>query len=423
MLSKQHHSLYLTLICILVLAPYAFFVGQSPLAAPLLAEAGRLTLFDARAPSPLSPQLSSNAYVLTYVVNRAAVPAVYYRDLTLLIHIGQASAVHVSTEDGSPVQADYDGNSGYLKVTATADRFFVYVTNPVDISQMGNFSKAVLKDNKQWAWSHGLDDNRYLDASIQLLTEKGWRGTLFLIGADIHETRQEPWIIDATEIKQLVAAGWSVGNHTWDHECSPPRIDNPQFMRDSILNGYNRLVTIIQTSPVPDYQVIAFAAPCFRAEYHPYIQEMVANGQTAVRFNESGNDHTLVVDPGASDYSQGGRTAVAFNYSQTIGRDVRLEMGNEGVTAVKAEMDWLSAQAAPGRHFWYNTLSHGHQEMNLNQAVQHAYYLFGPGGRNELWMAPADAIYSYLLVRDHSQVTFTLSNPLNHKAYLPVTYR
>jgi hypothetical protein len=430
MLNKQRNSPY-PLVFVLVVALSFFLPGRYFFSPARVVQEGDRTIFPFAA-SPvlpfmtqpwLRPQAATNGYILTYTVDRTAVPPVYHRDLTLRIYIGPATAVETSSGDGSPIHHQYDWNSGYLTVTTTAATFFVHVANPADLTQMGNFSKAALKDNKKWAWSHGMDDNQYLQASIEVLAARGWRGTLFLIGSQIHETRQEPWIIDAVDIKQLAAEGWSFGNHTWHHICSPPRIDDPVFMRDTIVDGYNRLVSIIQASPVPNYQVIAFAAPCFRAEYQPYIQEMIDNDQTAVRFNESGNDHTLVINPGASDYTHDGRTAVAFNYSRAIGRDIRLELGGDGVADVKAHMDWLSAQAAPSRHFWYNTLSHGNQETSLNQAVQHAYNLYGPGGSDELWMAPADAVYSYLLVRDHSQVTFTVSAPLSYRGYLPAVYR
>jgi PKD repeat protein len=366
-----------------------------------------LILFFLAAIAP-PPATASTRYRLTYTIDRAAVPDLYYRQLTLNAYVGSVTLLEI-TADGEHLPHHYEAATGVVTFTTDAGSIQLLLEEPSDLANVGSFTRAPLKDNKKWAWSHGMDDNVLLQPSIEVLSARGWRGTLFLIGKDIADERDEPWVIDAPAVRRLVAAGWSFGNHTWDHACGPPSLlEDPGFMNATVTGGYNRLASIIQSSSVPDYRLITFAAPCFRAEYHPYIVEMVANGHTGVQFNESGNDYRLIVNAGAPDYTQDGKTAVSFNYHRPIGRDFYMEMGSAGVAKVKGEMDWMAANAAVDRHFWYNTLTHGSWEDALNQVVAYVYEHYGPGGSNEVWVAPSDEIYSYLLLRDRSHVSFTV---------------
>lgn len=350
----------------------------------------------------------STRYILTYTIDDSAVPDLYYRQLTLIVYVGSVASLEVTANDGM-LPYHYEPATGLVTFTTGANLVQLQLDDPSDPSNLGGFDRAPLKDNKRWAWSHGMDDNVYLGASIVVLAAKGWRGTLFLIGNDIQDERDEPWVIDAAAIRSLVADGWSFGNHSWDHACAPPSLlADPGFMVATITGGYNRLAAIIESSALPDYRVIAFAAPCFRTEYHPYILDMVANGHTAVQFNESGNSYRLIVTPGAPNYSSDGKTAVSFDYIRAIGRDTHLELGSDGIATIKSEMDWMAANAAPDRHFWYNTLSHAHWEDALSQVVDYAYDNYGPGGSDEVWVAPSDEIYSYFLMRDRSHITYTV---------------
>ncbi|NTU86382.1 MAG: hypothetical protein HGA45_44805, partial [Chloroflexales bacterium] len=57
---------------------------------------------------------------------------------------------------------------------------------------------------------------------------------------------------------------------------------------------------------------------------------------------------------------------------------------------------------------------HGGQEDNLTLVLNKAYSAYGPGGTNELWMAPSDEIYSYLLVRDNTDLAGGTLTPPSH---------
>jgi hypothetical protein len=345
-----------------------------------------------------------------YTLDRSAVPELTYNDLTLKVYVGDMTEAEVSTTNGITIPHTID--AGTLTFTTDADQVQLVLEGLTDpnragTNSVGEISKATLRDDKKWAWSIGLDDNVSLKPTIDLLRRRGWAGTLFMIGNIIDETRQEDWIVDAPDLNELLAEGWSVGNHTWEHEC------NGGFdYRQSILDGYNRLQEVVQNSPRPNYKIISFAAPCFDADYQPQILAMRDNGETAVQFNESGNKYLLIVDAvdagdagdagESTDFEAADKTAVAFQIDMPIGRDHHIE---SDTAQVKAELDWMATYASSEHHFWYNSLSHGKHEDTIGEMVDYVYQSYGPAGSDEAWVAPSDAIYSYLLVRDNTVVS------------------
>ncbi|MEI6462476.1 MAG: Ig-like domain-containing protein [bacterium] len=344
----------------------------------------------------------SGRYLLTYTLNKSSVPDLYYKMLTLKIHLGTVTSPTVLV-DSQAVDSVYNPSTGDLIFDTTGSNVQINFQKNGGISEVGSLTKAVLKDDKKWAWSHSLDDNTNLWGSINVLNSKNYRGTLYMIANTISDTRQESWIIDAPDMKTLLAQGWSFGNHTWDHSCSG---QTTNYYNNIIQQGYDRIRGIIDASSVPTYKLLAFAAPCFASEYDSIIQSLVTAGTTQVKFNESGNNYALIMDPSSSDYTNSGKTAKAFNFTMNIGRDANLQLGNSGVTNAKAELDWMASNASSNRHFWYNTFAHGNNESYLSDFVDYLYNSYGAGGTNEVWQAPADEIYSYMLVRDNTTITY-----------------
>jgi hypothetical protein len=172
-------------------------------------------------------------------------------------------------------------------------------------------------------------------------------------------------------------------------------------LKKTITDGYSKLMEIVSTSSAPTYQVLAFVAPCFVSTYDPVFASLLAEGATTLRFNESQGNPLMNVD--GADYTSGSVTASAMGAGVVkIGRDTTIETAPAKTIAT---LDWMAANKGASRHFWLNTLSHGNQELSLAQVLDHAYTVYGPGGTDELWMAPSDEIYSYLLVRDSTVIT------------------
>jgi peptidoglycan/xylan/chitin deacetylase (PgdA/CDA1 family) len=339
---------------------------------------------------PLAVDGKSEGRTLSYHVDRSAAPPLPYDDLTLLVSAGRAGVLEVRG-DGAPVDYQYDVESGTVQFTTAASDLEIVLHDPAG-GASGNVTIAPLKDNRAWAWSHGFDDNVNLRPAIDLFRQSGWRATLFLIAREIDDHRDEQWIADAPYLQALLAEGWSIGNHTWDHSCVEDSADSRTVTR-----AQRRLEEIVARSSRPEYPVTAFAAPCFSRVYDTILAELQASGETSLLFNESGNDYYIAVAPGAGSYSDGPRHVTAFGPPLRIGRSPAIELGLEEALA---EFDWVAQQAAAGRSLWFNTFSHGNREETLAELLPYLHATYGPGGSDTLWVAPSDEISSYLRLRD-----------------------
>jgi hypothetical protein len=320
------------------------------------------------------------------------------------VYIGAVTSVTVQDANGVEINSTYDSETGYVQFTTDADNVTLVVEDLTSLDDFGNIEFTTLKDDKSWAWSHGLDDNVYLQAQIAALQAVGWRATLYLIGKSVDDTRDQDWIDDAPDIYQHLNDGWAIGNHGWNSECVNR---NPAVLEQDVLAGYNRLAQVVAASNLPDYKVISFAAPCFVVLYHPIILGLRDAGTIPMLFNESAGSSSglqLIDDlsGGASDYTQGSFTAAGITFDTEISRNIQLGIDNN---AVLARIDWASLHSNSSRHIWFNTLTHGNQEDDLEPVIAYIYNTYGPGGTDELWMAPSDEIYSYLIVRDNTPVT------------------
>jgi hypothetical protein len=335
---------------------------------------------------PTPTPVAGETTVLAYTIDRSAVPALYYTALTLVVDIGVGNSA-VVTGDGQ-VSYRLDEERGVTVVTTEGNHFQVEVSGSEPVP--GSVTPALLKEEKAWAWSIGLDDNTYQKEGIALMRQAGYRGTLFPIADRIHDTRNEGWIMDAPYMRELIAAGWSIGNHTWDHNCNAATISDA-----TVIAAYERLRGIVDAAGLADYRMIAFAAPCFASAYNPIIEGMAANGDYEVLYNESGPGYLLDVAPGAPDVVyRDGRSIVGWNPARRIGRD-----GNSNESRL-ATMDWVAANATRERPLWYNVLVH-----SLSAATIQPYLDRLAQHDDSVWAAPSDEIYSYLLLRERAAVT------------------
>ena len=358
----------------------------------------------ANAAGTASFSAGNNAYLLQYDLDRTAVPTLTYNELTLLINVGDSSDIEVYVDGASTNAYTYTAATGQLMITTTGDDLDIWVNhNGQPTVDFGTISTSALLGGKEWAWSHGFDDNTGLGAGIALFESYGWRGTLFMIGSIIDDTRDESWIVDRPALERYLEDGWSIGSHSWLTNCS-------DYNQPAVEQSLDRLETIIAGSNRADYKLISFAAPCFVAQYAPVVQTIRNEGIYDLQYNESGNRYLFAVDQGATDYSASGETALAFDYNNEIGRDpeISYQTPNNAISV----FDWMAANASPNNHFWYNTFAHGNTETNLASTLAHVYNNYGPAGSDEAWVAPSDHIYSYMLVRDNTAVTTVEIAPL-----------
>ena len=350
---------------------------------------------------------AGDSWEITYQINRSQVPDLYYNELTVQIQVDGASSVNVQV-DGSLTNSTYDSATGIVQFTTNGSNVTLLVDGAEDANMPPTVSKAALLDDRKWAWSHGFDDNVNIKPSIAAFNARGWQATVFMITSDIEETRNEPWIVDKPDLLNYLAEGWGVGSHGYASDCS-------DYNTSDQLTALDILADIVDDSARPDYLITSFAVPCFRSEYTPVIMGIIQSGSRDLQFYESGNDYLRMVDtahvrPHGSNslptYTANNITAKGLELNGPLGRDYRIE-NSADISQVKAQFDWMANNANSGRHFWYNTLAHGFHEDTVSEAITHVYNNYGPNGTNEAWVAPSDEIYSYILVRDSSQVTMT----------------
>jgi len=346
-------------------------------------------------PTAVATEEARKSVQVMVTIDRSNLPDLYYTALTLKTEVGRVDEIRV-TADGSELPFLYDPEVGIVQYTTDASEIFIDVLGGDDDFVLGLTEKTFLRDDKQWAWSHGFDDNVFLFEGIDLFVQKGWRGSVFLIGEIIDEERDEDWIVDQPAVNRLLADGWSIGSHGWLADCTDKE-------RSYLEQSFDLLADIVALSPVPEYKVINFAAPCFFDEYHPLVLAIRDSGERTVLFNESQNQFYQIMNVAAAEIETEERLAVPLDLDLPIGRDFAVEFEPQEV--VQANIDWAAALGADGVPLWYNSGSHGSQEENLAPMIDYVYDTYGPAGDDSVWVAPSDEIVSYALVRELAIVT------------------
>ncbi len=359
------------------------------------------TVEDNTAP-PVPPVVRD--YVFDYTINRNGLPRLNYTETTLNVYVGPATRLEVRA-DGQIIPHTFYPTSGYVAITTDKANVRVSVWGTAESDRAGKFHLAPLKDNKAFAWSIGFDDNTGFEPAIEMMDNYGYRGTVYAIASIIDDTREEDWIIDAPDLKRYLANGWSVGSHGWSTACDDAN-------RADMIRALDRIEQIVAQSERPDYLVTNFAAPCFIADYHPIIMQLRNENNYDVLFNESGGSGLMVIDPGVTDaVFNGGLLAKPLNLAAAptddftkadrddpIGRDLTLESDYDRAIEM---LDWMAENAENGNNFWYNTFLHDHDGVRLGNFIGYMNSNYG----EQVLVAPADEIYSYLLVRDLAVVS------------------
>lgn len=354
----------------------------------------------------------------TYSIDRSAVPFVNHTELTLLIVVGDSQSITL-TDGTQPVSYIVQPESQEIMVTTTANSLDLTLAGYSTTTNLGNVRKAPLKDNKPWAYSHSFDDNFNLEPQLQILERLGVPATVYLVGDWIKDFDQGDWEIDPNRLIQLINQGWSVGNHTWTHEESCSIFETESQRRESLDQTSDWLHQLISRSNRPNYRITSFAVPCGDADrsaaYNTLLNEMERNGETLIQFSEAGwNSPTIYLE--VSD---------SFDFDRLIPRDGRIDGENADGVTIRGQFDEMSDYAArtPGLALWYNTFSHGNlfgfNTETFDETMTYLVDTYGENGTNEAWIAPADVIYSYLLVREGSVVTISPAFEPTFNLFIP----
>jgi hypothetical protein len=339
---------------------------------------------------------------LTFNIDRSALPPLYFNDITLMVDALDATSAQVLS-DGTEIESTIqDGKVVFSAPGTTVD---VKLTNVMRPDDAGAFTSPILKNDKKWAFSFGFDDNTSLKLMIDGADEIGYKGTLFLIGQNIGTGDDESWNENEGPIIKHVNEGWSIGNHSWEHSAVE---GDPAAATISARKASEKLDAIIDQSERPDYLVTAFAAPVFDSTWLPVIQDMAAAQDTNLLFVESGlccpGGAPMVIDPEGTNELW---VEIKFNFEDVVGRNTMFE--SDGAAMI-TYLDERMAVAAPGHALWMNCLAHGTAEGNILPVIQHVHDVYGPDGTDEVWAAPSDEIYAYLLIHDKAVITYTGAN-------------
>jgi peptidoglycan/xylan/chitin deacetylase (PgdA/CDA1 family) len=353
-------------------------------------------------------------------------PKVPYQELTLRLPIGDATSAEVLV-DGKPVVSRIDQAKKMLIVTTSGASVEAHVHGASSQSQIGIFNKAVLHDDKKWAWSHAYDDNvQYSLYGTEVFNQYGWAGTLFMIGNKITNDSNSGWICMAPDIRRLHKQGWAIGNHGWNHatcETCPP-----ETLLNEIVQCQNKIKEVLATTD-PTYKPSAFATPAFSHSYDAVVKNIRnTRPDIGILWPEGQGENANScwrLDSGAIEPPW--RWVWTADSNKTVPRATAMyEWGvnSDATNEFKFTIDSMVRFSDETHHYWFNSLDHG-VDWVITQAppqcadmatcglgvfgfVPWLYKTHGQGGDNTVWVAPSEQVYSYYITELTARLSTTI---------------
>jgi hypothetical protein len=337
-----------------------------------------------------------------YRIDHSQVPSwVSRQDLTLRIRVGAAQSVW-AWGDGRPLPVRLDPRAGTATVTTTAAELLLAARGEgLSPASVGDYALATLKDDKLWAYSLTFDDGKLsvYQFAYPELRRYDYRAGVAVIG----------WWLDrddalangycrVDELQALMDAGWGMFNHGYSHYATDINLGNAQRCQEAMrthLQGHEATVfTVPHTDPVTvDPQWVS-----------------IIDGNTAL------------LGLRAMQLSQGweGNPFVVVDPPIWLS-EATYKMGRLDITRRAPQGYFDDAHArATGRipaHTWVSLHGHDPNPMPqdpqatptewcaLAESTSYLYHAYGAGGTNEVWVAPADEVFEYLVVRSYARVS------------------
>jgi hypothetical protein len=337
---------------------------------------------------------ASSPLLLHYLIDRSAVPDwVTYRDLTLRFDVGDAEMVR-AWGDGEPLNVDHDRRWGNAIVTTGASDVVLSLQgDDLDPSAVGDVVVAKLRDDKLWAFSLTFDDGQLsvYQYAYPELSRYGYRAGVAAIGLWLDRDDGPSYgYCRSDELQELINGGWSIFNHSYNHYAAESDISFGDAMQcqqaiESNLNGYRATV---------------FTAPHVSSLW----QDVIDNNTEALGL------YLLQLR------SDTGATLLPVDAPVTLG-DRAFHLGRADIKNWSKDgynyLDQAHTLAMTGeqRHIWLSM--HGHSVLYdedwcaVSDAASYLYYTYGEGGSDEVWVAPADEVFHYLVTRSYASVIRT----------------
>ncbi len=358
------------------------------------------------------PAAAAGQQLLFYHVDRSAVPSwIRDADTTFLVSVGMADVITV-VADGQAIPYDYDLASGQVAFTTAGSELAIYVgSQSAPAEEIGEITVAPLRDNKRWAYSLTMDDGFLNQRTIgtRYLGRFGYRAASAVEGHWMDEDGSEWGYMQPDDVRALRAAGWSIFNHSYAH-----------FSADAIADhlGDVQRAQQVLARELDGYVPLAFTVP--RAE------DTNPGYGTAIDANADQLGIHLVQENGENLEA---RTNVASPLTYAV--DV-LHIGRD--TVENAESHFAKAHDSPAP-VWLSLHTHGvldtcRPQRNggtwetqewVGSTTEHLYQTYGAAGTDEVWVAPADEVLQYLVLRDHITVTRTFPGAPPTLELQPVT--
>ncbi len=353
--------------------------------------------------------LGASTVDLAYEIDRSNVPTLNAYDLSYAVEVGDGTNIAVTGDQGEEIVHWQDLNSTTITFTTDAPSFQVHIEGVSNPAEIGAISKLSLKDGYLWAYSHGFDDNFWLDSQRQVFLDRNIPATYNLVSEFITDTDNGEGAFDISEFQEIMDAGWSINNHSTDHEAGCSAEWTVADRKADVLEAQQALENLIATSSRPDYNVIGFSIPCgdfIQYEHYPEVVfDIRDNNEATLLYVEGGLDAwppimdiTSPIDP-----------------NSLVIRDGRIDGVNgyaEGIIDVFDDIHWRATSDLfeVNIPYWYTTFSHGSDLFGdntpvLEETLDYLIETYGANGTNEVWIAPTDVVYGYLILRDNTTVT------------------
>jgi hypothetical protein len=258
---------------------------------------------------------------------------------------------------------------------------------------IGDWSVATLRDDKRWAYSLTFDDGDYTVYSHAWpeLRRFGYTAAVAVIGRWLGDETALDWGYAGTdEVRELLADGWSVFNHSQNHSNSPADISlaEAQLCQQAILNHLD------------GYRATVFTVPYTNQGWMPIMD---AHGHDlGLRLVQ------LYADDGQVIATVDGSFNVGDHPHRLGRRDIKL--WTNGPQNIFDQAHGRATGSSP-QHVWVSLHAHNvrydQDWCAVAGSTSYLYHRYGAGGSDEVWVAPADQVYQYLVMRSYATVERT----------------
>jgi len=345
--------------------------------------------------TPDAPEPTATAsWQLTYQLDYSGVPEwVRHRSITLRVRVGNVTGLVAETAEGEIPHA-YDPATGQALVTTDAPTLTLRLTADAVPPDLGHVVTTPLLGDKLWAYSLTSDDGyvSVYEHMKPILDRYGYRGSVAVIGNKL----DTEGFLSRDQLRALFDAGWGVTNHSYSHKHYADFMNEAQIVQD-ILKNQQTISDVLG-----GYWPRVFTAPFTEREFTPVIE--ANRDKLGLYLVQQLGYHIIEVD--TVDF-------LTDDYFLTVGRNVIEE----------AQFDEIHQRVLDtGVPMWMT--HHMHNETSepvcncVDIGTDYLYYHYGAGGTDEVWVAPAEEVFEYLVTR--AALTITLTNTIEESAPEPL---